>query len=365
MTQMLALRGHEGEKTARAVRIDIPEVGDDDVLVKVMAAGLVPGTFTLLEMGRLRPLPMTLGHEGAGVITAVGKSVRNFKVGDRVRIHPTLTCGRCRHCLTGVEHMCEGAAMMGFVALGRRTVESYPRYHNGFLAEYVLAPQNLVDRLPDNVNFDIGAKVHYIANALRCLKVARLPPAATVIILAPTGSMGTLTIKLAPYFGVARMVFVGRSTERLNALRALTNIETEVVALDALEEDWAKNGGLSKKVTQAVPEGAHAILDYAPGGADLWQAMDGLANGGMFVNMGGGFSPFPAPMTKLVANCWTVVGTRSNARQDVLEVLELLAQGRLQADDLVTHKFRLAEVEAAVNTIRSREQAVWMGIVNP
>ena len=365
MTQMLALRGHEGEKAARAARIDIPEVGDDDVLVKIMAAGLVPGTFTLLEMGRLRPLPMTLGHEGAGVITAIGKSVRDFKVGDRVRIHPTLTCGRCRHCLTGLEHCCESAAMMGFVALGRGMAETYPRYHNGFLAEYVLAPQNLLDRLPDNVNFDIGAKVHYIANAVRCLKVARLPPGATIIILAPTGSMGTLTIKLARYFGVARMVLVGRSAERLNALRALTEIETEVVALDTLGEDWAKNGELSKRVMQTVPNGAHAVLDYAPGGADLWQAMDGLANGGIFVNMGGGFSPFPATMTKLVAKCWSVVGTRNNTREDVLEVLQLLAHDRLRVDDLVTHKFKLAEVETAVATIRSREQAVWMGIVNP
>ncbi len=365
MAQMLALRGHEGEKTARAVRIDVPQVGDDDVLVRVMAAGLVPGTFTLLETGRLRPLPMTLGHEGAGVITATGRSVRDFTVGDRVRIHPTLSCGRCRHCLTGLEHMCEVAAMMGFVALGRGMAESYPRYHNGFLAEYVLAPQHLLDRLPDNVNFDIGAKVHYIANAVRCLKVARLPPGATIIILAPTGAMGTLTIRLAPYFGVARMVLVGRSAERLNALRGLTEIETAVVALDTLEEDWKKNGGLSKRVTQTVPEGAHAILDYAPGGADLWQAMDGLANGGMFVNMGGGFSPFPATMTKLVARCWSVVGTRSNTRQDVLEVLQLLAHDRLRVDDLVTHRFKLAEIEAAVETIRGREQVVWMGIVNP
>ncbi len=365
MTQMLAVRGFEGEKSARSVYIDIPEVGDDDVLVKIMSAGIVPGTFTFLALGRLKPLPMTLGHEGAGVVSAVGKSVRNFKVGDRVRIHPTLTCGRCRYCVTGKEHMCEGAAMMGFVALGRKTVENFPRYHNGCLAEYLLAPQSLIDPLPDNVSFDVGAKVHYIANAVRCLKVAALPPAATVMILAPTGSMGTLTIKLAPYFGVARLVFVGRSLERLNALKALTNIETDVVALDQLGEDWAQTGDLARKVEEILPEGAHAILDYAPAGADLWQALSGLANGGYFVNMGGGPAPFPVPMTRMLAKCWTVVGTRNNARQDVLEVLDLLAHGRLQVEDLVSHKFKLSEVDDAIGRLQSRDQPIWSGIVNP
>jgi threonine dehydrogenase-like Zn-dependent dehydrogenase len=365
MTQMLALRGHEGEKTARAVHIDVPEVGDDDVLVKIMAASLVLGTFNLLELGKLWPLPMTLGHEGAGVITAIGKSVRNLNVGDRVRIHPTITCGRCRHCLTGLEHMCEGAGMMGFVALGRKTVENYDRYHNGFLAEYAVAPQKQIDKLPDNVSFDIGAKLHYIANAVRCLKAANLAPGSTIIILAPTGSMGTLTIKLAPFFGVARIVLVGRTAERLHALRALTLLQTDVVALDALEEDWAKTNGLSRKIAELLPDGAHAVLDYAPHGANLWQAMDGLANGGQFVNMGGGFAPFPAPITKILAHCWSFVGTRNNTRQDVMEALELLTSGRLQVDDLISHKFKLAEVEVAVKTVLSREQAVWMGIVNP
>src|SRR5579863_7787809 len=61
VTHMLALRGFEGEKVARAAQVEIPQLNDDDVLVKVKSAGLTAGTFILLEAGALRPLPMTLG----------------------------------------------------------------------------------------------------------------------------------------------------------------------------------------------------------------------------------------------------------------------------------------------------------------
>jgi Alcohol dehydrogenase GroES-like domain len=131
VTQMLALRGFEGEKVARAAQVEVPMLGDDDVLVKVRSAGLTAGTFILLEVGALRPLPMTVGHEGAGIVVEVGRDVSEFKAGDRVRIHPTMSCGRCRHCLVGLQQYCDGAALMGFVALGRQPVKEYARNRDG------------------------------------------------------------------------------------------------------------------------------------------------------------------------------------------------------------------------------------------
>lgn len=364
MSTMLAYRGFEGEAAPRLVETDVPQVGDADVLVRIRSAGLTAGTFTLQKAGMLKPMPMTVGHEGAGVVEAVGRDVRAVKPGDRVRIHPTMSCGRCRWCLRGVDQMCWGSAMMGFVSFGT-TVPDYPRYHNGFIAEYALAPERQVDLLPDHVSFDAGAKLHYLGNAMRNLRVADLPPGGTLGILGPTGSMGVATIKLAPVFGVRRLVLIGRSSSRMEEVKALSRIPVDIVATDALGEDWAGTGAMPRRIAQLVPEGMDAIIDYLPEGGPMWQAMSGLATGGTLVNMGGGQQPFQLPMRALVGKCWKVVGTRNHSRLDAHECLRLLADRVIDLDELITHRHPLTDIDEAVTTLNSRSESLWMSVVHP
>lgn len=361
---MLAYRGFEGEPMPRLVEVDVPDVNDRDVLIRVKSAGLTMGTFTLLKAGMLKPLPMTMGHEGAGIVEAVGRDVRGVRPGDRVRVHPTLSCGQCRHCLTNRDQMCWGSAIMGFVSFGN-TVPDYDRYHNGFIAEYAIAPERQVDLLPDHVSFDAGAKLHYMGNAMRNLRVAELPPGGVLGILGPTGSMGVATVRLAPMFGVSRLVLIGRSTERLEQVRAMSAIPADIVATDALDGNWMEAGGLSRRMAEACPGGVDAIIDYLPEGGPMWQAMSGLATGGTLVNMGGGAQPFSLPMRAMVGKCWKVAGTRNHSRLDAREVLRMMSDGGLAIDDLITHRRPLAEVDAAVQTLGSRSEAVWMSVVNP
>ena len=365
MPTMRAYRGFAGEAEPRLVEMEVPEVGPDDVLMKVEAAGLTAGTFTLLRIGMLRPMPMTLGHEGAGVVEAVGVNVTSVRAGDRVRVHPTLSCGHCRYCLTNRDFMCAGGAMMGFVAFGT-PIAAYDRYHNGFIANYALAPKGQVDLLADEVSFDAGAKVHYLGNALRNLRAAELPPAASLGILGATGSMAVATVKLAPFFGVGRIVLVGRNAKRLQEVAALSEIPCDIVATETLGDDWANTGGLAGHMREVAPRGLDAIIDYLPSGGDMWQAVTGgLATGGTLVNMGGAAEPFSAPMRTLVARCWRIVGTRNHSRLDALEALRLLNEGRISIDDLITHRRPLEEVDQAVTQLQSRDEPVWMSVVNP
>jgi threonine dehydrogenase-like Zn-dependent dehydrogenase len=364
MGKMLAARGHAGETTVRLESIDIPEIGDDDVLVKIVSAGTAPGLFALLAAGMLKPLPMTLGHEGAGTVAAVGRDVREFAAGHRVRIYPTLNCGRCRYCLSDKQMMCDHASIMGFVAFGL-PVASYDRYHDGCFAEYMRVPQSQLDHLPDNVSFDVGAKIQDIATAVRCLKTAALPAAGTLMILAATGSLGTATIKLAKHYGVARLILVGRSHERLVAASRLSGLSTDIVAFDRLGKDWPERRGLARQIMEILPKGADAIIDYTPSGTDHWQVMPGLAKGGTFVHLGGNKAPCPLPMVALIQNCWRIAGTRNNSRIDSYEVLDLLSKGLLQAEDLITHRFSLQEFDKAVQSMQSRTEPMWMSVINP
>lgn len=365
MADMLAYRAELGAKEAGLARVPVPELTGGDVLIKIHASSVVPGVFSLLKQGMLRQLPTTLGHEGAGVVQKIGDGVQGFREGDRVRIHPTMTCGRCVYCLTGRDAMCPSAAMIGFIAFGASPVPEFRDYHQGCLAEYIRVPSRYVDKLPDNVSFEVGAKVHDLANAIRCLKVAELRPGSTLMIFAATGTMGVSAIKLARHFGVSRLVLVARSRERLEALRKLTDIPVDCVATEDLPEGEAYDNALRARVVEKLPGGADAILDFGPHGTNFWAATNGLATGGAFVHMGGAATVFPVPLVLMMRSCWRIVTTRNHSREDARMALELLGAGLLNVDDLVSHRFPLERVGDAVKIMSTRSEPMWWAIVNP
>jgi threonine dehydrogenase-like Zn-dependent dehydrogenase len=366
MTTMLALRAHRDSTVLLLEEIGVPEPGPLDVVVKVASAGLAPGMVRLLEMGAFKHLPTTLGHEAAGTIAAVGSAVPDFGVGDRVRVHPNLNCGRCDYCRSDRDMMCRQQAMLGHAAFGDIALPLYDEYHNGGIAEYVRIPHWLADRVPESVSFDVAAKVHDIANALRALKCADLRPGSTVVITAATGTMGTATVRLAGHFGIARLILVGRDSERLASVAGLAGpIPTDTVALAELPEDWAAHGGLTRRLRELAPTGAQAVLDYIPDGPVTAQAMGALATGGTLVHMGANTTPLMVPPIALMINCARFVGTRACTRTDAHEVLRLLESGLLIADDLVTHRFPLRDAVKAVDLMQERAEPMWMTVVNP
>lgn len=366
MSTMRAARVDHGSTALELTEIAVPHPGPSDVLVKVVSAGLAPGMMTLLARGAFPHLPSTLGHEAAGIVAAVGSDVTGVREGDRVRVHPNLACGRCNFCRTDREMMCDQQAIIGHAAFGRGPMPLYEAYHDGGLAEYVRVPHWLIDPLPDVVSFDVGAKVHDLANAVRALKCADLALGSTLVVTAATGTMGTATIKLAAHFGVARLILVARRAERLAAVRGLAgDVPTETVALEDLPGDWTETGALTGALRKLAPAGAHAVLDFVPEGPAGVQAMAALTTGGAFVHMGANSAPSPLPMIAMMVNCWRFVGTRANTRADAQDVLGLLAAGALTIDDLITHRFPLAEVDRAVAAMQSREEPIWMAVVNP
>jgi threonine dehydrogenase-like Zn-dependent dehydrogenase len=365
MTLMLAARAHGRTGPLQVEKVAVPQPGPRDVLIRVASAGLAPSLTKLLERGSFKHLPTVPGHEIAGTVEAVGEEVNGGLAGARVRVHPLLACGTCRYCRGDREQMCPSVAMIGHGAHGSGPMPLYERYHDGGLAEYVRVPAGLVDMLPEGVTPDVGAKVHDLANAVRALKCADLAPGGTLVVTASTGAMGTATIRLAPFFGAARLVLVGRSAERLEAVRALSALPAETVALDELGGDWESEHALTARLRVLVPDGADAVIDFLPGGGGTAQATAALATGGTLVHMGGNRTPFPYSARDLQHHCWRVVGTRACTRTDTATVLDLLGSGALHADDLITHRYPLTEVNEVVAAMRERTEPSWMVVIRP
>ncbi|HYZ02623.1 MAG TPA: alcohol dehydrogenase catalytic domain-containing protein, partial [Candidatus Binatia bacterium] len=336
------------------------EPGPQDVLVQVAATGLGPGPVIWWQHGMTQPLPVTPGHEIAGTVASVGSAVDGVQTGDRVRVHANLTCRDCVLCSTDREPLCARASILGGLVFGPEGVELNAPYHDGGLAEYVRVPAWLLDPLPESLPFAVAARAHDVGVANRALKLASLEPGGVVVVLAATGAMGAATIRLAPLFGVSRVVAVGRSRSRLERVRALDPGLVEVIALEELPEGGAAQGVLAGAIRKLAPEGAQAVVDYLGDGRLAAAAALGMRNGGTVVLIGAGREPLALPTGLLMANGLRVVGSRSCTRRDAREVLELLRTGRLAIDDLVTHRMPLQDVNEAVAELTGRSEGAWL-----
>lgn len=361
--EMNALRVEKGARAPSLRKVTVPDLEPTDVLIKVECAILAPDVLRLVEAGVLTQAPTTLGHKVAGTIERIGDDVTNIEVGQRVRLEPNLNCGACKYCRTDRDQMCAASGIMGFFSL--QTFPKWEQYHQGGLAEYVRAPASQVDILPPNISMEDGAKVHDLANAVGVYKHSAPPVGSTILVAAATGAMGVSIVRLASFFGVGRLILVGRSTKRLEQVAALTNVPSDIVGLDTLDEDWVSSRGLGKRIQQLAPEGVDAIIDYSPEGQDMWQTLDGLAVGGCFLGLGGNRSLLPFSTRDFGARCWRVIGIRNHTREDTRLVLQLLKSGQLKVDMLTTHKFKLQDVEAALGHLRGRKEASWMIAIQP
>ncbi len=361
---MKAYRVEAGSRKAVVSDVEKPKAGPQDVLIKVVSAGLTTGVFRMIEMGMLKELPATVGMELAGNVEEVGSAVSTIGVGQRVRVHPSLNCGSCDYCSSGNDNMCSQGGVMGFQCFTNDPNPTFRKYRNGGLAEYVVVPYWLVDELPKNVSFDVGAKLHSAATAVSCLRRAELKAGSVVLVTAATGAMGTSIVKLAHFFGVRHLVLISRTIASLKAVEKLSSVPCELIGLDELDSDWTETQKLVQRIRKVFPAGVDSFIDLTPYGKDLWQALGALRINGTMVHLGANTLPLGIPMVALMAQFWRISGLRYHTRQDARDLLKWLGEGRVQLDDLITHRYSFSQIDEAVEQLMSRSTASWMSVID-
>jgi propanol-preferring alcohol dehydrogenase len=174
--------------------IPVPPLADRDILLRVRAAGICHSDVHY-RARKSPPTPLTLGHEVAGVIEAVGPAVRRVRPGDRVCLHYLITCGDCSFCTRGHEQFCPAGRMLG------NTID-------GGYAEYVVVPERNAVPLPDTIPFEQGATLMCAsATSWHALGKARLKAGETVAVFG-IGGLGLSAIQLARAFGALEVFAV-------------------------------------------------------------------------------------------------------------------------------------------------------------
>ena len=221
---MKAVRLMQLGKSLEDAEVAVPDVGASEVLVRVAACGICHSdAHYRAGISSIDSLPVTLGHEVAGRVEAVGEEVTPVSPGDRVCIHYLVSCCHCDSCLRGNEQFCAQVQMIG-------------KHRDGGYAEFIAVPSRNVFALPDEISFEQGAVMMCSsATTLHALKKARLKFGETVAIFG-FGGLGYSALQLARAFDCGEVYVVDVNPAKLAKAAAFGAVPIDANAGDPVQQ---------------------------------------------------------------------------------------------------------------------------------
>ena len=307
----------------RLEEMAVPEIGPGELLLRVEAGGLCGSD--VMEWYRIQRAPTVLGHEVAGQVVQIGSEVERYKEGDRLVVTHHVPCNACRFCLTGHHTVCDTLRETNF--------------EPGGFSEYLRVPAINVDRgvfpIPEQVSFEDASFTEPLACVYRGQRRANIQPGQSVLVLG-SGLAGLLHINLARALGAGRIVATDMVDFRLEAARRLG----ADVAFSASEDVPAR--------LREANEGRLADLVIVCTGAPpaLDQALRSVERGGtvlFFAPTEPGVAVSVTVNDVFFRNDATLTTTYAGAPADLVIAMELIASGRVQVGQMISHRLGLAD----------------------
>jgi 2-desacetyl-2-hydroxyethyl bacteriochlorophyllide A dehydrogenase len=317
---MNAVRLIEVGKPLRLEKLPDPEPGPDDVLVCVKAAGICHSdAHYRAGLSKAGPLPMTLGHEIAGVAEEIGANVKHIAKGARVCVHYMATCGRCAFCFAGHEQFCETGRMIG-------------KQWDGGYAQFARVPGRSLFTLPDEIPMTQGAiMMCSSATALHALRKARLLGGESVAIFG-FGGLGYSAAQLARALGAGDVFAVDISPVKLRLAAGLGAIPIDPGQGDPVEQIRAATRGRGVDVALELigkPETMDAAVRCL--GRFGRAALAGLTRQSFAV----------APYENVINKEAEIIGVSDHLASEIPLLLALARAGKLQIPPDVTRGISL------------------------
>jgi propanol-preferring alcohol dehydrogenase len=336
---MKAVRLISPGKPLEMQEIPIPDIGPVDILVAVKAAGICHSdAHYRAGRSRVEPLPLTLGHEVAGVVQETGKDVHSLRAGERVCLHYLATCGNCTYCFQGQEQFCLTGSMIG-------------KYRDGGYAEYIRVPARSAFKLPDEIPFEHGAILMCSsATSLHGLKKARLTPGETAAVFG-VGGLGISAVQLARAMGARQVFAVDIQPSKLALASHYKATPINAAQVDPVEEIRRQTGG----------RGVDVALELIGLPLTMQQAFLTLAIRGRLAIAGISEQRFEiAPYQDLINREAEIIGVSDHLAQEIPLLLEWARLGKLDLSEVVTQVVPL-EAEA-INQALDQLEAFGSGV---
>jgi propanol-preferring alcohol dehydrogenase len=289
--------------------VPVPRPGPGQALIEIFATGVCHTDLHAAEGDwPIKPTPPFIpGHEGAGVVVALGPGVTHLKEGDRVGTAWLFSaCGHCDYCLSGWETLCPEQQNSGYSV-------------NGSFAEYAVGQADYLGRLPKNISFvDIAPILCAGVTTYKGLKMTEARPGEWVVI-SGIGGLGHIAIQHAKAMGL-HVAAVDLGPEKMALSRKLG----AEITIDAKTQDPPKE--IQKQIG-----GAHGVLVTAVSPIAFKQAVGMLRRGGTCVLNGLPPGEFPVSIFDVVLNGYTIRGSIVGTRLDLEQSLAFAAEGKVKA----------------------------------
>jgi S-(hydroxymethyl)glutathione dehydrogenase / alcohol dehydrogenase len=342
-----------------SLTLNAPQQGE--VLVKIAACGVCHSDYHLATGTTRHPMPVVCGHEGAGVVEAVGEGVTRLRGGDHVTLSWTPDCGECFYCQRGRPNLCEtftepiwaGTMLDGTTRLHRNGDSVYHYCGLATFAEYVVVPQESCVPIRKDVPLQVAALVGCaVATGVgSVLYTAGVRPAESVVVLG-CGGVGLNIVQGAALAGAYPIIAVDLNESKMALARQFGASHVLMSDDDTLAQIRALTGGRGADYAfEAV--GVPALQEFAlevirPGGMVV---LAGLSPMGTGTNLPGAIITRQEKTVK-----GSYYGT-VNPQRDFPLLLDLYMAGRLKLDELVSREYRLDQINEAFAAMLTGEVA--------
>lgn len=329
---MKAIRYH-GIQDVKFEEIPKPEPGKDEVLVKVDYAGICGSDLHIYNKGMfIINIPETMGHEFVGTVEKTGENAAEWKAGERVLANPMVPCMKCDSCLAGSYNTCENLSFIGEIS-------------QGCFAEYLCVPKEKLIRIPMEGDLKPFVLCEPLAVVLNICKRAGFKKHEKIAVLG-AGPIGLLLMHAAKQlYEVSSVTALDLSTERLM---------------------MAKKAGADVCLTEAnlLDNDYHKIIDAAGVGATLSAGIEHVKSNGALYVVSIFEKDIQFDINGIVAKQLSVVGCNVYDREDLEKAVEVIAEGKLKPEFIITHEFGLESAKDAFALLAGGEKKASKVIFN-
>ncbi len=312
----------QGQLVVETVPDPTPEAGE--LVLRVSACGISGSDLRAHRLGLIPP-GSVMGHEFCGEVT---ESRHGHKAGDRVCALPSISCGQCSRCRSGLGAYCPSRKTIGFGA------------SNGAFAEYVTVAAHETVRLPDGVDSTLGALVEPLAVGLHAVNVGRIRRGETCLVIG-AGPVGQAAALWARHFGAGQVVV----SEITPARRDLAEQMGAMTSLDP------RAAGLNSRLAELAPEGLDVVFEAVGAPGVIGEAI-GLARfRGRVVVVGLGFSADTIQPLAATAKEVSVSFVLAYEKDDFQYTVDMMEQERIDPLPMVTDRIGLDDVPEAFRAL--------------
>lgn len=327
-----------GIGSVEVVERDVPTPAADEVLVEIGSVGVCGSDVHYFEHGRIGPYvvdaPLVLGHEAGGTVVAVGSGTTSLREGQRVSIEPGVPCRSCAQCLAGRYNLCPEV----------RFFATPP--HDGAFSQFVSMPAPFVHPVPDTVSDDAAGLLEPLSVGIWACRRAGVSPGCTVLV-SGAGPIGLLAAQAARAYGADAVTVTDVNPHRLSVAEHLGLHSLDVGAAPLAD------AGLEPDV----------LVECSGNPNATWDAVRTVARAGRVVLVGMGSDEVRLPLSYVQDRELVITGAFRYANTWPTAI-RLAASGRVDLDSMVTGRYGLDDVEAALTAARSDPTMV-KAIVNP